>query len=183
MVALLTSSGLVLTLGALCFCYRRSLNRILSPHMRKKRPDDEVLKDFVEADGGKGAVMEDLDPELAINPVMRFKIAMSRERANERRRARKGGKGATSTAGSAGALKKLNINLEGKAAKGSKDKPAMELPGSYLKAVDQTLPEMEQEAVSRPRATSINRKVLSTVLHHVKITASAPLSKEHTAAL
>ena len=99
---------------------------ILQPRTRKVQ--ETHIADFIVKED---TPMEDIDPEIAVNPVLRAKMAMENEGK------RKGRHGIASNApGAPGAFSKLGIVIDPPKGKDDKSKP---LGQSYLKDVDKML--------------------------------------------
>lgn len=89
--------------------------KILAPRTKKLELNQDPLEDFIVKED---TAMEDLDPELNMNPVLLAKIALEHEAAHARKR---GGKAKPTGGGPVtGGLKRLGINLAGKEDSGPK---------------------------------------------------------------
>ena len=81
--------------------------KIFAPKLRRREPNTDPLEDFIVKED---TAMEDLDPELNMNPVLLAKIAIETEQGLRRKTKRgKGGGGAAT-----GGLRRLGINFEDK---------------------------------------------------------------------
>ena len=96
---------LVLVIIAVVLYKYTELPKILQPRLRKKEEKLDPLEDFIIREN---TPMEDLDPELKLNPVIIAKMEFEKEQARK-----KGGKGGKKAAGGygPGALKRLGINI------------------------------------------------------------------------
>ena len=92
-------------IGLVGWCYAKNKSRILAPKLRKKESHGDVLKDFID-DGA--TPMEDMDPELVMNPVLMARMQMEKEAKN---RGRKKGKGGLSN--KTGGLARLGLKVDG----------------------------------------------------------------------
>ena len=92
-------------IGLVAWCYAKNKSRILAPKLRKKESHGDVLKDFID-DGA--TPMEDMDPELVMNPVLMARMQMEKEAKN---RGRKKGKGGLSN--KTGGLARLGLKVDG----------------------------------------------------------------------
>jgi hypothetical protein len=97
--------GAAVLLLCCCLCLWKctDLPKVLAPKLRQVDRDDP-LEDFI---AREDAPMEDLDPELTLNPVILAKMEMQRARG-----AKKNGKGKKANA-PVGAFKKLGIRISG----------------------------------------------------------------------
>ena len=99
---------LALSLCAVCCCYYRdSVKSVIAPRLRRKKPEDEPLRDFVSHDP---MPMEDHDPDLVMNPIFLARMAAEKER--ERAGRGKKGKGGLTGGGRTGGLARLGIKID-----------------------------------------------------------------------
>jgi len=113
------------------------LPKVLAPRTRKVEINTDPLDDFIVKED---TAMEDLDPDLTMNPVLLAKIAIERERglAPKKKGNAGGGRGAT------GGLKRLGINLDGVKAKDGPKKVG-------LKDIDVRLQSQNKQDTERRR--------------------------------
>ena len=124
MIAIIASaSGLFLILCVLCCAYRwwGDLAKVFAPGVAKKK--EATIDEFIVQEN---TPMEDLDPEMTINPVMAAKMEMENNQ---------GGRGGRRRApvGAPGALGKLGITLS------PVEKKPVPKGEKYLKNVDKML--------------------------------------------
>jgi len=116
------------------------LPKILAPRLRKVEDKEDPLEDFIIRED---TPMEDLDPELKLNPVIVAKIELEKEAA---RKGGKGGKGKKAAgAYGPGALKRLGINITPTATPAEKKQAG-------LKGIDVML--QQQNQLSKSSAAS-----------------------------
>ena len=96
-----------IALCAVCCCYYRdSVKSVIAPRLRRKKPEDEPLRDFVSHDP---MPMEDHDPDLVMNPIFLARMAAEKERERAGRGKKKGG---LTGGGRTGGLARLGIKID-----------------------------------------------------------------------
>jgi len=121
--------------------------KVLAPKMRKANQAEVDLGSFM-GKGSGGGVMEDVDPELKLNPIMQEK--MMRERAAAAKK-RKGQKAAGSADQAGKALTILGWRISAGSRKHKEDEQVKKQKG-YLKQVDTMLSKPAGSAASAPAA-------------------------------
>jgi len=128
----------------LCCClglwYCTDLPKVIAPRLRKAEEAPDPVTDFF--DRGD-AVMEDHDPELAVNPVWMARMQAQREKEAAKKRQRGLGGGFL---GGPGALARLGIRIAPvEQAETSPGRTAKEKGPRYLKQIDKELEKQQKE--------------------------------------
>ena len=100
--------------GLVVWCQRKHARKVSAPRLRKKESYGDVLRDFVD---DAVSPMEDLDPEIVMNPVLLARMQMEKEAKG--RAGRKKGKGGAQTGG----LARLGLRAGGKEESKKEAKP------------------------------------------------------------
>lgn len=128
-------AGCLLTILIL-WCWT-DVPKVLAPRMRQASPQDPDVENFM-TKRGKDAAMEDVDPELKVNPVLQEQL----QRGHEGARKNHVNKAAVGPSGQA--LTILGWGIKGTSKKIKEDEAAKK-QRSYMKAVDNLLTKPESE--------------------------------------